>query len=181
MRIALLTVFTLIYAYNLSAQKYFTRNGELSFYSEAPLEKIEAHNKTATCVLDTSTGRLEMAGLIKAFQFEKALMQEHFNENYMESHKYPKAVFKGEVLNMGEIDLSKVGKYDVVVKGDLTLHGTTQPLTAKATLAVKDGHILGTSSFDVQVADYQIEIPSIVRDKIAKVVRISVRADLKPL
>ena len=82
-----------LFCLNLSAQKFFTREGKISFYSDAPMEKIEAHNQQATSVIDIESGRMEFAVLIKAFQFEKALMQEHFNENYMESSKYPKATF----------------------------------------------------------------------------------------
>ena len=81
----------------ISGQKYFTKTGHISFYSDTPLEKIEGHNKSSNCVLDVATGKLEVATLVKGFQFEKALMQEHFNENYMESDKFPKAVFKGQI------------------------------------------------------------------------------------
>ncbi len=165
----------------VNAQKHFTREGKISFYSDAPLEKIEAHNSKATSVLDTETGRMEFAVLIKAFQFEKALMQEHFNENYMESDKYPKAVFKGEVVNMNEVDLKKDGTYPVKVKGDLTIHGETQPVEAEGTINVSDGSYSASSSFVVEVADYKIEIPSVVRDNIAKEVKIDVNIDYQPL
>ena len=80
------------------AQKYFTRNGNISFHSDTPMEKIEGHNKNSTAVIDAESGKLEFAVLIKAFHFEKALMEEHFNENYMESNKFPKASFKGQIL-----------------------------------------------------------------------------------
>src|SRR5947208_1580392 len=79
--------------------KFFTKSGRISFYSKAPLEDIEAENRSVTAVLDTKTGMVQFAVPMKAFEFEKALMQEHFNENYIESDKYPKAEFKGQVLN----------------------------------------------------------------------------------
>ena len=92
-------------------QRYFTKAGKVSFLSDASVEKIEATTNTGTCVLDASSGKIEFAVLIKSFQFEKALMQEHFNENYMESSKYPKAIFKGQIVEWSNIDLSKDGNY----------------------------------------------------------------------
>jgi polyisoprenoid-binding protein YceI len=166
---------------NIQAQKYFTREGKVSFFSEAPLEKIEALNNTATSVMDISTGKIEFAILIKAFQFEKSLMQEHFNENYMESGKYPKATFKGSVTNYETINLSKDGEYAVNVKGDLTIHGETKPIEAPGKILIKDGQISANSSFEVTVADFKIEIPSIVRDNIAKTVRIDISVKYQEL
>lgn len=165
----------------LNAQKYFSREGKVSFFSDAPLEKIEAHNSKATAVVDAESGKMEWAVLIKAFQFEKALMQEHFNENYMESDKYPKALFKGEVTNMGAINLGKDGEYKADVKGSLTIHGVTREIEAPGKFIVKDGNITATSSFTVLVADYEIEIPAVVRDNIAKEVRIDIDAALQEL
>lgn len=165
---------TFLFVSQLPAQKYFTREGKISFYSEAPLEKIEAHNHQATSVMDAETGQMEFAVLIKAFQFEKALMQEHFNENYMESSKYPKAIFKGKIANMNEVNLGTDGTYPVTVKGDLTIHGETNPVEAKGEVIVKNGVISANSTFEVAVADYKIEIPKVVRDNIAKIVEIRV-------
>lgn len=168
-------------ASSIVAQKYFTRTGNISFYSDTPIEKIEAHNKSANCVLDMSTGKLEFSVLIKGFQFEKALMQEHFNENYMESNTYPKAVFKGQIENFKKPDLTKNGKYPVSVTGELTMHGVTKNVTSEAILEVSGDALLAKSNFTVAVADYNISIPSLVKDKIAKTVKISVDAKLEPL
>lgn len=168
-------------AVNTQAQKYYTREGKVSFFSEAPLEKIEAFNSKATSVIDVSTGKIEFAILIKAFQFEKSLMQEHFNENYMESDKYPKATFKGDITNIGTIDLTKDGQYEVKVKGDLTIHGVTKTIEIPGKILVKDGQITATSSFEVVVADYKIEIPAIVRDNIARTVRIDIAVNYEAL
>lgn len=162
----------------VDAQKYFTREGKVTFTSEAPVEKIEAVNQSATAVLDTESARMEFAVLIKAFQFEKALMQEHFNENYMESSTYPKATFKGQIDDVSSVNWSKDGTYEVSVSGDMTIHGVTQKLTAPGTLMVKDGQITAASTFTVAVADYEIEIPSVVADNIAKEVVIVVEAPL---
>jgi polyisoprenoid-binding protein YceI len=149
-------------------------NTQAQKYSDAQIEKIEAHNSKATSVMDLSTGKIEFAVLIKAFQFEKALMQEHFNENYLESDKYPKATFKGVITNFESIDITKDGEYAVNVKGDLTIHGVTKEVEIPGKIIVKDGQISAKSSFEVTVADYKIEIPAVVRDNIAKVVRVDV-------
>jgi hypothetical protein len=162
-------------------QKYFTRTGNVSFYSDTPIEKIEALNKSANCVLDMTTGKLEFSVLVKGFQFEKALMQEHFNENYMESNTYPKAVFKGQIENFKKSDLSKNGKYTVSVTGDLTMHGVAKKVATEAVLEVYGDALLAKANFNVAVADYNISIPSLVKDKIAKTVKITVDAKLNPL
>ena len=143
------------------------------------MEKIEAKNSTATCILDTESGRIEFAVLIKAFQFEKALMQEHFNENYMESDKFPKSTFKGNIENISAINFQKDGSYQTKVKGELTIHGVTKEIESEGTFTVKEGKINAISAFQVQVADYKIEIPSVVKDNIAKTVAIDVQLDLQ--
>ena len=164
-------------AMGLHAQKYFTKEGKVSFYSKTNIEKIEATNSKATSVVDFGTGAIEWGVLIKAFKFEKALMQEHFNENYMESNKYPKSTFKGKIENVASINLGKDGTYNVVIKGTLDMHGVSKPVTANATFVVKGGAISGTSKFKVVLADYNISIPAVVKDSIAKEVEISVSAD----
>ena len=165
----------------VSGQKYFTKTGHVSFYSDTPLEKIEAQNKSSNCVLDLATGKLEFAVLIKGFQFEKALMQEHFNENYLESNKFPKATFKGQIDNYNKIDVTKNGKSTVKVSGDLTLHGVTKKLTTEAMVEVKGGKIDADATFNIIVADYNIAIPSLVKDQIAKSVKVKVDATLEVL
>ena len=176
--IAFMTAFIL---QDATAQKYFTREGKVNFVSDAALEKIEAKNSNATSVLDAETGRLEFAVLVKAFHFEKALMQEHFNENYMESSKYPKAVFKGKIENFDAVDLSKDGTYEVTVSGDLNIHGVTNSISTKGNLKVDGSNILASSVFKVLVADYGIKIPKVVADNIAKEVEISVDVNYQPL
>jgi hypothetical protein len=160
-----------------NAQKYFTRNGNISFYSDTPLEKIEAKNSSATSVLDSESGKMEFAVLIKGFQFPKSLMQEHFNENYMESSTYPKALYKGEITNMDAVNFKKDGEYTANIKGELTIHGVTQPKEATGTYIVKDGKIKAKSNFMIAIADYGIEVPGVVKDNIAKEVSIKVELD----
>ena len=168
-------------ALSLNAQRYFTRDGKVQFSSEAPLEKIEAVNNKASSVFDLATGDVEFAVLIRSFHFDKALMEEHFNENYLESTKYPKATFKGKVTNLGELNLSQSGKYAAHVKGDLTMHGVTRPIEVTGTLVTGSDVIHATATFEIAVADYNIEIPKVVRDNIAKTVQILVDIDYKPL
>lgn len=166
---------------SLSAQKFFTKTGEVNFTSVAPLEKIEAENNAATCVIDFASGQMQMAVLIKAFKFEKALMQEHFNENYMESSKYPKGAFKGKITGMKATDLQKDGQYAVKVVGDLTIHGQTKAVSTPGSITVKGDKVTAVASFSVKLEDYKIEVPSVVRDKIAKDVSIDVNLALAPL
>ncbi|SRR6056297_460023 len=165
---------------SVEAQKYFTREAQVSFFSDTPMEEIEAHNGTSTCVVDFEDQRMEFAVLIKAFQFEKALMQEHFNENYMESHKFPKATFKGKIINPTELSAKK-GKQDVEVQGTLTIHGVDQEVTAPGTIEFTKENVMVSSVFTVAVSDYDIDIPGVVRDNIAKEVEITVDATLEPL
>ncbi len=167
-------VLILVGIQNVQAQKYFTRTGKIIFNSDAPLEKIEASNHKAMSILDVNSGKIEFAVLIKAFQFEKALMQEHFNENYMESDQFPKAIFKGQITDAAKVDFKQDGTYPVVVTGEMTIHGITQELSTKGTITVKDGKISAQSNFEVAVADYKIEIPKVVRENIAKVVQINI-------
>lgn len=167
--------------HSLVAQKYFTRTGEITFTSEAPLEKIEAKNLKATSVFDMESGQIEWAVLIKAFQFEKALMEEHFNENYMESSQYPKAIFKGTMTNLSQIDLMADGNYTVDITGDLEIHGVTQPVSTTATLMVENGQVSGHSELTLKVADYDIKIPKLVKDNIAKEVLVTIRANYELL
>lgn len=165
----------------LAQGKYFTKEGKVSFYSDAPLEKIEAMNTKASSVLDASTGQMEFAVLMKAFEFEKALMQEHFNENYVESSKYPKAVFKGKVDNIADVKFDKDGTYPVKVSGQMTLHGVTKSMTSNGTIEVKNGKIAASSIFTVLLTDYNIEIPKLVNEKISNEVKITVNMNYEPL
>jgi len=164
-----------------TGQQYYSKTGKVTFVSDAPLEKIEAHNNNGYVVFDAATGNIEWSVLIKGFQFVKALMQDHFNENYMESQKFPKGIFKGTVTNMKDVHLDKDGDYTVEVKGQLTLHGVTKPFNPTGHVIVKNGVITSTSNFDIVVEDFDIEIPKVVKDNIAKTVKVSVVAELQKL
>ncbi len=162
-------------------QKYFSKAAKISFHSDAPMEKIVATNSTASTVLDMSTGNMEWAVLIQGFKFEKDLMQEHFNENYMESTKYPKAKFKGKIDNLSTVNCKQDGDYTVNVSGDMEIHGITKPVTATGVISVKGGNISAKSKLSIAVADYGIEIPKVVAENIAKKVDIHVQADYQPM
>ena len=161
------------------AQIYLTRNGFIGFYSKTPLEDIRAENKQVYAVIDAGKKNLAFTLLVKGFVFTKQLMQEHFNENYVESDKFPKSSFTGSYT--GDLDPNKDGVYKVLVKGQLTLHGVTRPLEIPATIEVKNGKLFGESGFNLVPGDFNIKIPSIVREKIAQqiAVRVSVECSLK--
>lgn len=161
--------------------KYFTKNGTISFFSKTTLEDIEAKNQKVTCVLDAKSGAMEVAVLMKAFEFEKALMQEHFNENYVESDKYPKAMLKAKIVNIASVNFAKDGIYPVDIGGKLTMHGVDNAIAAKGTITVKGGKVSGMSAFTVKLSDHNIEIPAVVKDKVSNTINISVAFWLEPL
>ena len=179
-RLFLLVLFlNIIFA--LNAQKYITKNGFISFYSHTPLEEIKAENNQVVSALDISSGEIVFQALIKSFHFERALMEEHFNENYMESDKIPKSSFKGKITNLSSVDFTKPGTYNVNVDGDLTIHDVTNKVSVKGTIEVVSGGINATSKFNVVPEDYKITIPGVVRDKIDKTLEVTVTMKYAPL
>jgi hypothetical protein len=157
---------------------YFTRSGTISFYSNALIEDIEAVNKQVTCVLDMGTGEVAFRVPIHGFTFKNGLMQEHFNENYLESEKFPTALFKGKIFGVDSINLSSYPQ-EVVLNGSLTIHGITHEIRETGKVSISDEKINGIAKFKITVADYGIEIPKIVRDNIAKIVDVTVNLNLK--
>ncbi len=126
-------------------------------------------------VIDLAKKNIAFAALMKGFLFPKALMQEHFNENYVESDKYPKATFAGTYT--GDVDPAKDGIYNIIAKGNLSLHGVTRFIEVPATMEVKAGRLKGTSDFKIKPADYNIKIPALVKDKIAQQIDVAVKID----
>ncbi len=155
-------------------QLYFTKNGRLSFFSKTSLENISADNNQVLSVLNVQTGVLQFSVLNDAFYFPKAKMQEDFYENYMETYKYPKSTFKGNITDISNVDISKDGNYNVSARGDLNIHGVTKSITVPATITVTGGKISAASSFKVLVKDYNIIVPTIVTNKIAESIEITV-------
>jgi len=163
------------------SQKYITKNGHIKFYSETPVEKIEAHNRAVNSALDIATGDFVFKVLIKSFEFEKALMQEHFNENYLESDKFPDATFTGKITNLSAIDFMKDGKYEAEVEGDLKIHGVTKKVKEKGIFEVAGEKISGKSVFMVRLADYKIKIPNTVINNISETIEVTVDVNLEQL
>lgn len=161
------------------AQKYMTRTGKISFFSSTPIENIEAINHEVGAILDMGSGDIAFIVPIKSFRFEKALMQEHFNENYMESDTYPNSRFKGSIVNVQEVNLSKPGTYPVQVKGDLTIHGVTKNITVPGTIIVEDQKVITKAQFLVKPEDYKIKIPALVTSKISKEIEITIDCSLQ--
>ncbi|MCC3151803.1 YceI family protein [Hymenobacter sp. BT770] len=178
MKRSLLLLFLLLTAlgHAQAQNKYMTKNGRVSFFSSSPLEDIEAKNQQVAAVLDFNTSQLAFAVPIKGFVFKRSLMQEHFNENFMESDKYPKATFSGRFLGFDATTLATAGPHNVQVEGDLMIHGVTHHIQVPASVELRGSQLVAFSMFPVAPADYNIKIPALVRDHIAKVV--SVRVDL---
>ncbi|WP_353125062.1 YceI family protein [Parapedobacter pyrenivorans] len=148
------------------------RASRISFFSEAPLEDISAVTQKATSALDTNTREIAFKVPIKSFEFRKQLMQEHFNENYMESAKFPYATFGGRIKE--PLDWSQDGTYRVTVSGNLEIHGVKKFYTTDATIEVKGGLIAAHAKFNVKVADHGIKIPRIVVKNIAEIVDVEI-------
>lgn len=153
------------------AQRYQLTSGEIYFYSEAPLEDIEATNKQVQSIFDAATGELAYIVKIKGFQFEKSLMQEHFNENYLESDKYPTATFEGKIAGF---DPERTGKQQATAKGMLTIHGLSHPVEIPGSITTEGNTLRMNAKFPVKLADYDIEIPKVVFYNIAEVVDVTV-------
>jgi len=170
-KLGILTVM-LVFALTTQAQKYMTQNGVISFFSSTPVEDIEAVNNQVSAVLNAENGQIASVLLMKAFNFEKALMQEHFNEKYVESEKYPKSTFKGNIVNFEALNLTEEDPQKVVISGNLSIHGVSNEVKVNGVLTNIDGTMDLKFKFNVEVADYSIEIPGPVKEKIAKSITI---------
>ncbi|WP_336517467.1 YceI family protein [Pollutibacter soli] len=166
--------------YSEAQSVYFTRTGKVEFHAGTTLEDIDAVNNEVTSVLDIQKGSLAFQVLIKSFHFRRALMEEHFNENYMESSKYPKATFNGKVNNIEQINFSADGTYSANVEGTLSMHGISKLVTATATIFVKNKKVSAICNFILKTDDYNIKIPTVVADKISKDVNISIQCQYDP-
>jgi hypothetical protein len=165
---------------NIYGQEYMTRSGYIWFYSQTPVEDIKAHNRQVACILNTETGEVGVTLLMKSFEFKKALMQRDFNRQYVESDKYPKATLEGKITDFSKVDFSEAGEYKVPVSGKLTIHGVTNEINTDVTMTVKEGDVVTAKTmFIVSPADYDINIPKVVREKIAKEIEVHVDFELK--
>lgn len=168
----------LLAAFGLKAQLYSTQSGVVGFFSKTPVEDIKGDCRTVLAVMNISTRDLAFSINNTAFAFENKLMQDHFNEKYMESEKYPVSNFKGKINE--NIDLTREGEYEVTVTGKLNIHGVVQDRTIPGKVIVKEGKVQLISNFKVKNADHKIEIPSLVSTKIAEEIDVNVDALLLP-
>ena len=174
----LIILFALL-SFSFAKERYITREGVISFFSSTPLEDIKAINKQVSCVLDKSTGEFAFQLPIKGFTFKNALMQEHFNESYLESDIYPKSIFKGKIIDWNTIQLSE-DPTDVFIEGELTIHGIKQNITEPGKIWLSSKSIIGESNFNVNLVDYNIKVPKVVRSNIAEVINVNVSVQLNP-
>lgn len=166
----------LILPFFLNGQVYISKNAEISFYSHTPIEEIKAVNDKGVSVLSFDDSKIEFSVLIKGFHFKNALMQTHFNENYMDSDNYPKAVFKSTELDLSLVNIEVDGEYTVPVQGVLTVRGVDKEIDTEGTIQVNGGNLSAMATFVVSPADFKIEIPSLVEGKIAKEIEVTVNS-----
>lgn len=169
--LAFTTLFSSMYAQKI----YSTKTGKISFFSSAPLEDIEAKTSEVESKF-ASNGQIVFTLLMKGFEFENQLMEDHFNEEYLESSKYPKADFKGNITNISEINLSKDGAYPVKVKGNLTIHGVTKEVASDGTIEVKGSKMTAKSKFNISLKDYNVG-GALIGKKIANNIAITINCE----
>jgi len=163
------------------SQVQFTRNGKISFFSSTSVEDIKAQNNEVVSFLDTKRGELRFQVLIKGFVFPKAAMQQHFNaKEYMYSDSFPQSAFKGTITNLAEVNFTKDGTYKVKVKGDLTMHGITKPVTADGTITMAAGAATANAVIKINREDFKITVPAYTSSKISKVIEITVDCRYAP-
>lgn len=170
-------------AWSLDSQaqnKYMTRTGSAHFVADGVIkDDVQARSNTVTAVMDASNGQVQARIPVNSFVFKKALMQEHFNENYLESHRFPNASFKGHIQGWSEAMLQKTGSQKIRFVGSLEIHGIAREINEAGTMEVLNGNLHLETKFNVVVAEYGIKVPSLVRDKIAKEAEVHVEATLK--
>ncbi|TDB63718.1 YceI family protein [Arundinibacter roseus] len=160
------------------AQLYATSTGQTNFFSETPAENIRAVNTKTQVLLNTTTGEIAVRMNVRDFHFPNKLMEEHFNENYLESEKYPTSTFKGKITKLP--DWTQNGTTDVRVDGTLLIHGKEQPRTLTGKISVQEKNITLTTDFEVALKDHQIDVPKIVFVKIAQVIDVKANYILTP-
>ncbi len=169
--IAVVAISNLALAQNVLIDK----EGVAHFFSEAPLENIEAVNEKASGAMDLDKGTVAVSMMIKDFHFDKSLMEEHFNENYLESEKYPKASFKGRIIDFELLDFTTSEEITAKAEGELDIHGVTQPLTCDVLFRTSQDNIEVETSFKVELKDHKIKIPKLVIKNIAEVVDVDAK------
>ena len=174
-----LTIIAVLTVLSGSGQKLVSTKTQIKFFSTTPAEDIEAYNTTSVSTINTETGEVVFSVPMQGFEFEKSLMQKHYNgKNYLDTKNFPKSKLTGKITNLGEVDFSKDGSYEVMVEGDLNIKGLSKPVKEPGTIVVKGGIVEAQSQFNVTLADYGI---SFVKGKpstnIAKTLEITVKAE----
>ena len=163
----------------LAQKKLVTRAGITTFEASVPaFEEVKAVNNATTVVVNADTGEIACLNLIKGFRFKVALMEEHFNENYIESDKYPKSIFKGKIEKFDINSLTTTPK-EFALSGKLELHGKTNDVNIKAKISKNATGILLVSNFFINANDYNVAIPNLVKSKVSNKVNVNIQADLK--
>lgn len=165
------------YAGVFAQDRLITKTGHVWFYSHATLEDIEAHSHQVAAIINTAKGTIAVMIPVMSFEFKKTLMQEHFNENYMESAKYPKATFTGGINNLQDINPAKNGIYKTTAEGELTIHNVTRHIKADGTVEVKNGKYNVKSKFKVLLKDYNIAVESRFSNNIASTIDVMIDLD----
>ncbi|WNM18818.1 YceI family protein [Flavobacterium capsici] len=159
--------------------KLIAKNGSVTFEASVPaFEEVKAKNDAVTFVLNTSNGEIASLALMKGFRFKVALMEEHFNENYVESDKFPKATFKGKIEGFDYSKITSTAK-EYNIKGAIEMHGKSKEINIKAKISKKDNGVQLQSNFNLNSDDFDIEIPSIVSSKVSKKVAVNLDVVLK--
>ena len=174
----ILSLFLLATVTHVNAQLYSSNSSKISFFSKTPAEDISAVNTTSKSAINTKDKSVLVKVKVIAFKFEKPLMEEHFNEKYLESDKFPDAVFKGKIIS--DIDFKKDGFYHVKAEGILSMHGIDKPRTLEGTLEIKKGQMILHCKFNVKPVDHKIEVPSVVTEKIAESIEVDVHFTYVP-
>ncbi len=171
---AIILFFSLIQLAGFSQSTFFTRSGHIYFISHTDVIDIDADNHQVASFLNIETGKIQFAVLIKSFKFSLATAKEHFNESYMESDRFPKAEFKGEIVNADSLNLKKEGTCNVIVKGDITIRGISKNIKVPGELTIENGKINAVSEFELSISDFNISVPKIVENRVAKIVQLRV-------
>lgn len=173
--IFLIVAIACCYKQSFAQNVLIDKQGVAHFFSEAPIEDIEAVNEKAVGAINLDKGEVAVSIVIRDFHFDKSLMEEHFNENYMESEKFPKASYKGKILNFSELDFTKPGTFKATTEGELDIHGIKRTITSDVEFLVTEGAIGVETSFNVELKDHEIKIPKLLIRNIAEVIDVDVK------
>ena len=173
-KLAFILISIALFSNSSKGQKYITKEGIIEIFSQTSLFTIEAKNQKVASILNSENGEIVSSTLVRSFKFKEALVEEHFNENYMESHEFPKSVFKGKITNFSNVDLKKNGTYNITIEGALTMHGETHPLKTEGKLIVNGDNIKANTEFLISLEKYKIEVEENYKDRIKDEIKLIV-------